>query len=160
LAERKLRHILETGLTLLAHSHLSNKYWVGAFLTAVYIINRFPTPTLQNASPYFKLYNREPDYKKLRVFGCLCYPLLRPYGLHKLKFRSKTCIFLGYINAGYKCLDPMINKAYLSKHVIFNEESLHAQDQATTLLPSKINAQGDVIGVKYCIFNPLLTYVC
>jgi transposase InsO family protein len=26
LAERKLRHILEIGLTLLAHSHLSNKY--------------------------------------------------------------------------------------------------------------------------------------
>jgi len=26
LAERKLRHILETGLTLLAHDHLSNKY--------------------------------------------------------------------------------------------------------------------------------------
>jgi transposase InsO family protein len=34
LAERKLRHILETGLTLLAHSGLSNKYWVDAFLTA------------------------------------------------------------------------------------------------------------------------------
>jgi transposase InsO family protein len=26
LAEKKLRHILETGLTLLAHSHLSNSY--------------------------------------------------------------------------------------------------------------------------------------
>jgi hypothetical protein len=36
LAERKLKHILETGLTLLAHSHLSNKYWVDAFLIDVY----------------------------------------------------------------------------------------------------------------------------
>jgi transposase InsO family protein len=30
LAGKKLRHILEMGLTLLAHSHLSNKYWVDA----------------------------------------------------------------------------------------------------------------------------------
>jgi hypothetical protein len=36
ITERKLRHILETGLTLLAHSHLSDKYWVDAFLTDVY----------------------------------------------------------------------------------------------------------------------------
>jgi hypothetical protein len=143
LAERKLRHILETGLTPLAHSHLSNKYWVDAFLTAMYIINRLPTPTLQNASPYSKVNNREPNYKKLRIFGCLCYPLLRPYGLHKLEFRSKPCIFLGYINAGCKCLYHVNNKAYLSKQVIFNEQSFPAQDQATTLLPSKINAQGD-----------------
>jgi transposase InsO family protein len=32
LAERKRRHILEIGLTLLAHSYLSNTYWVDAFL--------------------------------------------------------------------------------------------------------------------------------
>lgn len=46
LAERKLRNILETGLTLLAHSQLSHKFWVDAFLTAMHIINRLPTPTL------------------------------------------------------------------------------------------------------------------
>jgi hypothetical protein len=143
LAERKLRHILETGLTLLAHSHLSNKYWVDAFLTAVYIINRLPTPTLQNQSPYLKLYKRDPDYKKLRVFGCLCYPPLQPYNSHKLEYRSKPCIFLGYNYAGYKCLDPVTNKAYLSRNVIFNEESFPAKDQATSHFPSEINAQGD-----------------
>jgi hypothetical protein len=105
LAERKLKHILETGLTFLAHSHLSNRYWVDAFLTAVYIINRLPTPTLQYKSPYLKLYKHESDYQNLKVFGCLCYHLLRPYASHKLEYRSKPCIFLGYQFAGYKCLD-------------------------------------------------------
>jgi hypothetical protein len=132
LAERKLRHILETGLTLLAHSHLSSKYWVDSFLTAIYIINRLPTATIQNLSPYEKLYNQPPDYKRMRVFGCLCYPLLRPYGHHKLEYRSKPCIFLGYQYAGYKCLDPVTNKAYLSRHVVFNETSFPAQDHATS----------------------------
>ena len=114
LAERKLRHILETGLTLLAHSHLSNRYWVDVFLTAVYIINRLPTPILDHMSHFLKLFNKEPDYNNLRVFGCLCYPLLRPQGLHKLEYRSKPCIFIGYSYAGYRCLDPIINKVYLS----------------------------------------------
>ena len=143
LAERKLRHTLETSLTLLAHSHLSNKYWVDAFLIAVYVINGLPTLALQKQSPYTKLYNRDPDYQKLRVFGCLCYPLLKPYGLNKLKYRSKPCIFLGYNYDGYKCLDPVTNKVYLSKHVILNEDSFLAKDQATTQFPSMISAQGD-----------------
>jgi hypothetical protein len=142
-AERKLRHILEMGLTLLAHSHLSNKYWPDAFNTAVYIINRLPTPILEHVSPYFKVYNRDPDYQAFRVFGCLCYPLLRPYGLHKLEYRSKPCIFLGYNYAGYKCLDPVTKQIYLSRHVIFDESSFPAKEKDTSRLPSKINAQGD-----------------
>ena len=105
--------------------------------------NRLPTLVLQNQFPYSKLYNRDSDYQKLRVFGCLCYPLLRPYGLHKLEYRSKPCIFLDYSYVSYKCLDLVTNKVYLSKHVIFNENSFPAKDQATTQLPSKINAQGD-----------------
>jgi hypothetical protein len=143
LAERKLRHILETGLTLLAHSHLSNKYWVDSFLTAVYVINRLPTPVLQNMSPYSKLYKKAPDYQKLRVFGCLCYPLLRPYNVHKLNYRSKPCIFLGYNFAGYKCLDPVTNKAYLSRHVVFDETSFPAKDLATSHFPSRLHSTGD-----------------
>jgi hypothetical protein len=63
-AERKLRHILETGLTLLAHAHLSNQYLVDSFLTAVYTINRLPSPTLNHLSPYEKLYKLSPDYQK------------------------------------------------------------------------------------------------
>lgn len=110
LAKRKLRHILETGLTLLAHSHLSNRYWVDSFLTVVYDINRLPTHVRQNMSPYSKLYTKAPDYQRLRDFGCLCYLLLQPYNAHKLDYRSKPCIFLGYNYVGYKCLDPVTNK--------------------------------------------------
>jgi hypothetical protein len=142
-AERKLRHILETGFTLLAHAHLSNRYWVDSFITAVYTINRLPTAKLNYLSPYEKLYNTSPNYQKLKVFGCLCFPLLRPYGLHKLDFRSKPCIFLGYQFAGYKCLDPVTNRAYLSRHVVFVENSFLAKDHAVTLLPSQLTSTGD-----------------
>jgi hypothetical protein len=143
LAERKLRHILETGLTLLAHSRLSNKYWVDAFLTSVYIINRLPTPILNHCSPYAKLYGKDPNYYLLRVFGCKCFPLLRPYIANKLEYRSKVCIFLGYSYAGYRCLDPFTDRVYLSKHVIFDEKSFPAKDHAHLQLPTKVNAASD-----------------
>ena len=96
IAERKHRHIQETGLTLLAKAHLPNKYWTDAFLTVIFLINRLPTKVLHNLSPYFVLHKNMPSYTSLRTFGCTCYPYLRPYENHKLSFRSKQCIFLGY----------------------------------------------------------------
>jgi hypothetical protein len=122
-AERKHKHVVEIGLTLLAQSGLSSKYWVDAFLTATFLINRLPTPVLNNESPFSKLFGKQPDYTFLKSFGCLCYPLLRPYAAHKLSFRSKPCIFLGYVanHYGYRCLEPHSSRIYISRHVVFDE---------------------------------------
>ena len=51
-SERRHLHIVETGLTLLSHASLPLIYWPSAFATAVYLINRMPTPTLKFSSPY------------------------------------------------------------------------------------------------------------
>ena len=95
----------------------------------MYLINRLPTPTLQNSSLFTKLNNKELDYTFLKTFGCACYPLLRPYTKHKLEFISKQCIFLGYSahQKGYKCLDPSSTHVYVSRHVIFDELVFPAQ---------------------------------
>jgi transposase InsO family protein len=138
IAERKHRHVIETGLALLAQSHLPPKYWVEACLTAVYLINRMPSQTLHNVAPYTKLFKAEPSYSDLRVFGCACYPLLRPYNKHKLEFRSKQCIFLGYSSnhKGYRCMDPTTSRVYLSRNVVFDENLFPAQKRATAAQPS------------------------
>jgi hypothetical protein len=84
--ERKHRHIVEMGLTLLAHSSAPLHYWAEAFQTACYLINRLPTPVLNHESPFQKLFNSRPNYTFLHVFGCACWPHLRPYNKHKLDF--------------------------------------------------------------------------
>ncbi|KAH0764298.1 hypothetical protein KY285_000169 [Solanum tuberosum] len=48
-AERKHRHIVETGLTLLLHANLPLFLWVEAFVTAVFLINRLPSSVLKMA---------------------------------------------------------------------------------------------------------------
>ncbi|KAG8480057.1 hypothetical protein CXB51_025173 [Gossypium anomalum] len=121
-AERKQHHIVETGLTLLAQANLPLKYWGYAFSSAVHFINRLPTPVLQGQSPFQKLYGCAPQYNHLRVFGCCCFPYLRPFLQRKLDFRSQPCMFLGYSSQhkGYFCLTPD-GKVVVSRHVVFDE---------------------------------------
>lgn len=98
IASVECRHIVETGLSLLHHAHLPLSLWSFTFKIAIYHINRVPTPVLKNGSPFECLFNSKPNFFKLKIFGCLCYPWLRPYTSHKLEQRSKACLFLGYPN--------------------------------------------------------------
>lgn len=121
-AERKHRHIVETGLTLLQHAGIPNTYWSYAFTTAVYLINRMTTPVLANSSPFQALFQTPPNYSKLRTFGCLCYPWIRPYGTTKFTPRSTPCVFLGYslTQSAFLCLDVPTSRVYVSRHVLFH----------------------------------------
>ncbi|GFP97350.1 retrovirus-related pol polyprotein from transposon tnt 1-94 [Phtheirospermum japonicum] len=120
-SERRHRHIVETGLSLLHHSSIPLTYWSYAFQTAVYLINRLPTPILGNKSPFESLFSQLPNYEKLKPFGCLCFPWLRPYRRTKLEPRSSPCVFLGYSTSqsAYKCLQLDTRRLYLSRHVKF-----------------------------------------
>lgn len=82
-----------------------------------------PTPTIHLQTPYEKLFKSPPNYTKLKIFGCLCYPWLKPYNSHKLESNSKLCVFLGYSNtqSAYFCLDPNTSRVYVSRHVKFVE---------------------------------------
>lgn len=124
LAERKHRHLVDMGLTLLANASMPMKFWDEAFSSAVYLINRLPTPVLHNQSPFECLFHKVPDYQFFKVFGCACYPNLRPYNAHKLQLRSAKCTFIGYSpkHKGYKCLSSQ-GHVYISRHVIFDEFS-------------------------------------
>ncbi|OMO51543.1 hypothetical protein CCACVL1_29719 [Corchorus capsularis] len=52
--------------------HAPKRLWLEAVHTAVFLINRTPTPTLNMSSPYKVLYNKDPNYSFLRSFGCHC----------------------------------------------------------------------------------------
>jgi hypothetical protein len=121
--ERKHRHIVETGLSLLAHASMPIKFWDEAFVTAAYLINWLLTRVIDNLCPLERLFKAPPNYNMLRIFGCACWPHLRPYNKHKLSFRSKGCVFLGYSSShkGYKRLDMDSGRVYISRDVVFDE---------------------------------------
>jgi histone deacetylase 1/2 len=122
-AERKHRNIVEVGLSLLAHAHMPLKFWDEAFSTATFLINRVPSKVINLDTPLERLFKRKPEYSFLRIFGCACWPNLRPYNSRKLQFRSTRCAFIGYSNMhkGYKCLDISTGRVYISRDVVFDE---------------------------------------
>jgi Reverse transcriptase (RNA-dependent DNA polymerase) len=77
-----------------------------------------------NSIPYKTLFNKDVDYNFLRVLGCLCYPLTRPYNKHKLELRAQPCVFIGYgVNQkGYRCLHIPSGRIYVSRNVQFVED--------------------------------------
>lgn len=74
-AERKHRHILDTIRTLLNANIIpsSGRFWGEEAFTVVYTINRHPTLTFQNKSPYKLLHGILPTYDFLKVWGCACF---------------------------------------------------------------------------------------
>jgi transposase InsO family protein len=122
-AERMLRTLNNTVRTLLIHASMPPSYWAEALATAVVLLNRRPSTSINNDIPYHRLYHKLPDYSMLRVFGCLCYPNLSATTPHKLAPRSSACVFLGYPSSqkGYRCLDLSTRRVIISRHVMFDE---------------------------------------
>ncbi|KAJ9565671.1 hypothetical protein OSB04_001637 [Centaurea solstitialis] len=59
--------------SLIAFLRSQEHFWGEAAFTAVYTINRHPTPTLQNKSPYETLHGITPAYELLKVWGYRCW---------------------------------------------------------------------------------------
>jgi len=127
----------------------------------VYLINCMPSHTLHNSTPFTNLFKAEPTYSTLRFFGYACYPLLHPYNKHKLEFRSKQCIFIGYNSnhKGYRCMDPTTSRVYLSRNVVFDETLFPTQEKATaSLLSTKELSSSPCIIFCHLIF--ILLFLC
>ncbi|GJS86815.1 ribonuclease H-like domain-containing protein [Tanacetum coccineum] len=150
-SERMIRTINNVIRTLLFQAHLPPTFWVEALHMAAYLLNLLPSSAIQNEIPCTKLFNKQPDYSRLRIFGCLCYPHL--HSPHKLAPRATPCIFLGYpaYHRGYRCLDLSTNKIIILRHVTFDELQFpaHMANCNPTWTPvdteSKLGSDGDPI---------------
>jgi hypothetical protein len=127
--ERKHQHILNVGRALLFQSKLPKHFWSYAILQAVYIINRIPSPLLNNKSPYSLCHNKDPDLTELKVFGCLCYASTIQNHRTKLDTRSRKSVYLG-IKQGVKgavLYDLNSRNIFVSRNVTFHEQILPYQ---------------------------------
>uniref|UniRef100_A0A2N9G329 Uncharacterized protein n=1 Tax=Fagus sylvatica TaxID=28930 RepID=A0A2N9G329_FAGSY len=109
-------------------------------LTAVYTINRIPSPTTHKKSPFELLYGQLPDYSSLRVFGCVCFVSLPSHERNKLEPRSRLCCFLGYgiSQKGFRCYDPISRRLRISRHVEFWEHQTFSSRQHFPLISSSM----------------------
>lgn len=125
IAEREHRKLVDVIRSIMFQANVPVQFWVEALNMAVHLTNRLPCKPLNNQSPFQVLFGKLPDLSTIRVFGCLCYPNLAATAVHKLAPRSLPCVFLGY-PAGYKgfrCLHLPTNPVFISRHVVFDDNS-------------------------------------
>jgi len=73
IVQRKHQHLLNVCRALLFQAKIPNIFWSYSLKLVVHLINRLPTPFLNNRSPYELVYSIKPDLSNLKVFGCLAY---------------------------------------------------------------------------------------
>ncbi|XP_074271711.1 uncharacterized protein LOC141595648 [Silene latifolia] len=123
--ERKHRHILNVAQALRFQGNLPKHFWGECILTTAYLINCTPSTLLAHKLPYEVLLGVSSSYRKLRVFGCLCFAHNQKTHSDKYEPRSRKCIFLGYPHnkKGWKVYDLETEMFFISRDVIFHEDS-------------------------------------
>lgn len=122
--ERKHRHLLEVARSLMFQANLPIKFWPYSLLTATHIINRLPSLVLDWKSPFKILYRKQPDFERLRPFGCLAYATNTSPQKDKFSSRAHKSVFLGYVTGqkGYRLYDLKSHTMFISRDVIFLED--------------------------------------
>src|SRR5664279_6168925 len=82
--------------SLLKAKKLPGKFWGEAVSTAVFILNRSPTRSLDGVTPFEAWHGRQPDVSFLRMFGCMVHVRDTRPGLKKLDDRNRPMILVGY----------------------------------------------------------------
>lgn len=129
-AERLNRSIVEKARSMLNDSGVEKKLWCEAVCTAVYIINRSPTSTLENKTPAELWYSEKPNVQHMRVFGCRVYFHIPKELRTKLDSKAKKGILLGYSPNGYRVFDTDKQKVRLCRDVKFNESCFPYKNQS------------------------------
>lgn len=116
---------------------LPNTGWMH-FSLLFYLINRMPSKSLNSYPPWQKLFQNTPDYSTLWVFGCACYPWLRPYS-NDTAPDNVPSLAITSITRGTSVLIPPLAAIFLSRHVTFDKSSFPFQSSSTTTSPSCVS---------------------
>lgn len=72
-AERDDRTILEAARSMMFGANFHERFWGEAATTAVYVINRTATRTLDGVTPYEAWHKVRPSLSHIRIFGSDAY---------------------------------------------------------------------------------------
>lgn len=122
-AERLNRTLVERVRAMLYESGLSKRFWAEAVKTACWVRNRSPVKGAA-VTPYERMWGRQPDVSRMRVFGCRAFAFVPAELRKKLDPVSKPGIFVGYDNeVNWRVYHAGTEHISCSKHVIFDERN-------------------------------------
>ncbi|KAA3483479.1 Integrase, catalytic core [Gossypium australe] len=89
----------------------------------LYRLNKLPTNVVKEKTPFEAWHGLKPTVSHLKVFGCVCYTLIRTEKRTKLERRFVPRIFVGYSSTkkAYRVFDPSTKKIMVSRDVKLDE---------------------------------------
>lgn len=123
--ERRNQTVVSTARCLLKAKRMPARIWGEAVTSAVYLLNRAPTKSVNDKTPYEVWHGYKPDVQHLRTFGCVVHVKVTKPHPGKLDDRSVPMVFIGYKpgSAAYHCYNPVANRVHVSRDVMFDENA-------------------------------------
>ena len=94
-AERNNRTLKEMMNSLFVSASAPNNLWGEAILLACHLQNRISYKKIDN-TPYELWKGYEPNFKYLKVWGCLAKVMLPDPKKSKIESKTSDCMFIGY----------------------------------------------------------------
>lgn len=131
MVERKQQHILNVARAVTFHSNAPTSLWNFSIKHVVHLINKIPSPLIQNKCPYEMLFNSFPVLIHIKIVGCLCFATTLQAHRTKFQPRVRKAMFLGSKGStkGYLLYNILYHELFVSRNVIFYE----------TIFPFKTN---------------------
>ena len=121
-------HVLENmGFAMIFHAKKPRAWWHWAFDWATYILNRCPRRSTNNSiTPFEAFFGEKPDLADIRVFGCICYPVVLLSDHKHLTPRAQRGVFVGVDEKrrGYRVVLDGMRTYVVARSVTFYEQSL------------------------------------
>ncbi|WVY98728.1 hypothetical protein V8G54_030879 [Vigna mungo] len=151
--ERKHRHILNIARALRFQGRLLIRFRGECILTAGYLINLTPSPTLGGKTPYELIHGKSPSYDHLRVFGSLCYAQNQDRKGDKFDSKSRKCVFVGYPygQKGWKLFDLEKKVFFVSRDVKFVKTEFPFEEASITSLLTQVPINAPFPGEEYLV---------
>jgi hypothetical protein len=123
--EHRNQTIVGTARSMMKTAEMPGKFWGEAVTTAVYLLNRSLTSSLEGRTSYEAWHGNKPAIHHLHTFGCVVYTKVTRPHLAKFDDRGRKGVFIGY-EAGskaYRVYDPVEGRVIVSRDIVFNENT-------------------------------------
>ena len=147
--ERRNQTVLGMARSMMKGMQVPGWLWGEAVSTAVFVLNRSPTRSVEGKTPYEVWYGSKPAVHFFRTFGCVAHVKVAGGHQKKLEDRSTPMVFIGYEpgSKAYRFLNPSTGRVLISRDAVFDEGRAWNWDDAPTSTAN--NNSGEPFTVEY-----------
>jgi transposase InsO family protein len=122
--ERKNQSVKGMTHSMMKAMSMPSWFWGEAVLTAVFILNRSPTQSVEGRTPYEVWHGKKPSIDYFHTFGCVAHVKQGNKRLSKLEDRSTMMVFIGYEpgSKAWRFYNPVTRHVHVSHDAVFEED--------------------------------------